>query len=180
MKNKLFFIFIFFTFLVNAQNGKVEKSQLKLNFLVPSIGYEAGLTDKTSITFEVGTGFSFVAGSNRDTEISFFPYFESQYKYYYNFEKRAKKGKRIANNSANYISFIAVIQSQKPLFKNSRYNDQAVFIAGPTWGFQRTYKKGFRLSLDLGVGYAYETLSNNSSVSPLIDIELGWVLNRKK
>jgi len=180
MKNKLFSIFLFFTFLANAQNAKVEKSQLKLNFLVPSIAYETGLTDKASITFEVGTGFSFRARSNQKTEFSFFPYFESQYKYYYNFEKRAKKGRRTINNSANYISFLAGIHSQKPLFNNSRYNEQAVIIAGPTWGIQRTYKKGFRLSLDLGVVYGYNTLTNNQFVFPLIDFELGWVLNRKK
>ncbi len=169
-----------FTFLANSQTAKVEKGQLKLNFLAPAIEYEAGLTNKTSVTFEVGTGFIFAAGSNRDTEISFFPYFESQYKYYYNFDKRAKKGKRTANNSANYISFLATLQSNKPLFKNNKYNDQAIFVAGPTWGFQRTYKKGFRFSLDLGVGYAFETLRNEGAITPLIDIELGWVLNRKK
>ena len=170
MKNNVIFVFIIFTFLANAQTTKVEKGQLKLNFLAPSIEYEASLTDKTSITFEVGTGFIFAAGSNRDTEISFFPYFESQYKYYYNFEKRAKKGKRTINNSANYISFMATLQSQKPLLKSSRYGDQAIIVVGPTWGFQRTYKKGFRLSLDLGLGYGYNTLRSNSFVSPLIDI----------
>jgi len=180
MKNKLLFVLIIFTFLANAQNGKVEKSQMKLNFLAPALKYEAGLTDKTSLTFGVGLGFSIIGGSNRDTEVSFFPFLESQYKYYYNFEKRTKKGKSTLNNSANYISFLAVLQSNKPLFKNSRYNDQAVIAVGPTWGFQRTYKKGFRLSLDLGLGYAYETIRENGFVTPLIDIELGWVLNRKK
>jgi len=180
MKNSLLFVFMIFTLLVNAQNGKVEKNQLKLNFLVPGLKYEAGITDKTSVTFGVGMGFSIIGGSNKDTEVSFFPFLESQYKYYYNFEKRRSKGKNTLNNSANYISFIAVVQSQKPLFKSDRYDDRALIVVGPTWGFQRTYKSGFNLSLDLGVGYAFESSGGNGFVSPLIDIELGWVLNRKK
>ncbi len=107
MKNSLLFVFMIFTLLANAQNGKVEKNQLKLNFLVPGIKYEAGLTDKTSITFGVGMGFSIIGGSNRDTEVSFFPFLESQYKYYYNFEKRTSKGKNTLNNSP--ITFLLLL-----------------------------------------------------------------------
>jgi len=78
MKNNLFFGFIIFTFLANAQTTKVEKGQLKLNFLAPGIEYEIGLMDKTSLSFEVGSGFLYRYSSNFGSDFLLSPYFETQ------------------------------------------------------------------------------------------------------
>lgn len=46
----------------------------------------------------------------------------------------------------------------------------------PTWGFQRTYKSGFNLSLNLGYGYNFSPYQSVSGERFVGNFTLGWVL----
>jgi len=100
-------------------------------------------------------------------------------RYYYNFNKRISKEKNTRNNSANYISIIGHLSPGYYSFSENEFVEFVGGFVGPTWGFQRTYNSSFNLSLDLGVGYAYND-ENHGVITPIIGFQLGWVINRKK
>lgn len=143
-------------FYTHAQTDKVRKGQFKINFLAPGAEYELGLSDKTTLVIESGIGLAYAYSSSFGSDFITSPYFALQYRYYYNFNKRVGKDKNTLNNSANYISFIGGISPGYYSFADSHFIENVGGTIGPAWGFQRTYNSGFNLSLDLGVGYAYE------------------------
>ena len=78
-------------------------------------------------------------------------------RYYYNLEKRLRKGQFIRSNSGNYLMARSVFilpyisesdRKETDLLSGSRAGFE-VF-----WGFQRTYHDGFYLNVALGGGIA--------------------------
>lgn len=160
------------------QNGDIPETtdQLSLNFLVPSIEWEVGLTDKTSLDLKIGTAFGF-AKSYSESNFGFFPVLETQYRYYYNFHKRKSKGKKVSENSGNYITGVANIRSGNPIIGEMEIEDEYAVFVGPAWGMQRVYNSGFKLNLALGVGYGFNDIQE-SYFSPFIGIQLGWLIGK--
>lgn len=180
MKNYILVVFILVSSLgFSQENAGVEKSQFRINMLVPGITYEHAVSEKSTLLGEIGTGFVYSYNSKDGGDFSMFPYASAEYRHYYNFEKRVKKGKNTLNNSANYITFITNVNSGKAIIGKKESASDYYVGFGPAWGMQRTYKSGFNLDLNLGVGYGF---GNNESGKfiPMLDITLGWVLNRKK
>lgn len=178
MKNCILVVFLFVSLLgFSQENSGVEKSQFKINMLAPGISYEHGLSEKSTLLGELGTGFLYT--SEGGESFSVFPYVSAQYRHYYNFEKRAKKGKNTLNNSANYITFITNVSSGKAIIGKRDYISDVYFGIGPAWGIQRTYKSGFNLDLNLGVGYGFGNNEKGKFI-PMLNLTLGWVINRKK
>lgn len=148
-------------------------SQFSLNLLAPSAEYELSISDRSSIDMNLGVGFAYHKSSYSGEAYGFFPGFEVQYRYYYNFEKRYDKGKKTSENSANYIAGIASITSGDPIIGDLQYtNDYGGFI-GPAWGLQRVYGSGFKLNLNLGLGLGFND-SEDIYFTPLFGLQLGW------
>jgi hypothetical protein len=60
---------------------------------------------------------------------------------------------------------------------NSNYSSSSPSITfAPVWGFQRTYKHNFNLSLNGGVGYNFDKY--DSQVVPVINFTIGWVIGK--
>ena len=58
MKKLLFVVLAIIGFSVNAQSQtNVEKSLFSVNFLLPGLEYELGLTNNTTLDLLAGTGF---------------------------------------------------------------------------------------------------------------------------
>jgi len=160
---------------MSGQNGdkKVEDHLFKVNIIIPGLEYEMGLSQKTTLNLRLGTGFAYVK-TNNDDEFGVFLTGEAAYRYYYNFGKRARKGKNTNGNSANYMSLTTFFQSGDAIIGDLQTD--YLMQVGPTWGFQRTYKSGFNLGLDLGAGYVFT--NTDGYVSPIINFQIGWAFGK--
>ncbi|CAM4225861.1 hypothetical protein [Gillisia limnaea] len=178
MKKLLFVVLVFIGFNVNAQSqANVEKKLFSVNFLLPGLEYEMGLSNNTTLDLRAGTGFGISGGSNRDTEFGIFLNAHTQYRYYYNFDKRLGKNKNIDNNSANYIALNGSIDFGDPIIGDLQLSSDFGGVIGPVWGLQRYYGSGFKLDLNLGAGYGFNNLGG-SYLSPIIGLRLGWLLSK--
>ncbi len=174
-------IFMFTAIIVSAQTNttpEVAKNMFKINLLSPSLEYEVGVGKNATIVMGLGTALGAVSLPNDEVKFGLFASVKTAYRYYYNFEKRAKKGKNTAGNSANYISLTSSgIKSDKSIVGDVRTVDDYQIEIGPVWGFQRTYKSGFNLGLEMGLGYAILDKSS-SYVKPIVNFRLGWAFGK--
>lgn len=197
-----FRVIILLFFATNCYSQSIEQAPVstvfRANMLNPGLSYElpVGL-HQTAVLFggvntSFGLGFSSSLGTN--AFIYFDPGFGAQYRYYYNSRKRTEKGKRTALNSMNYVAPVySVIFTDGQITENAlleEENNRPVQTVGAVWGLQRNYKNRFSLDLNLGLGYVFGKstfYSNNNQVEQrnsgnatvIIDLELGFWLNKK-
>jgi len=176
MKNLLIFLAILSSIGVYAQETTTN-SQFSLNLLAPSAEYELAVSDHSTIDMNLGVGFAYHSSSYGGDAFGLFPGVEAQYRYYYNFNKRADKGKKTSENSANYIAGIASITSGKPIIGDLEYTDDYAGFVGPAWGLQRVYNSGFKLNLNLGLGLGFNE-GGDAYVTPLFGLQLGWKIGK--
>lgn len=76
------------------------------------------------------------------------PYFKSELKFIYNFQKRITKEKNTLNNSGNYIGL-----QTKFSFGNLGYSNlNQTLLTEIHWGIQRALDKRFILNTHVGLG----------------------------
>jgi hypothetical protein len=154
----------------------VEKNQFKINLLFPGVAYERGFNDKNTLYSEVSFGIGYRYNEFMGPNWSYYPTIDEQFRHYYNIEKRAGKGKRTSGNSGNFYGLNAIYHLES-INSNSNYSSSAPSITiAPVWGFQRTYKHNFNLSLNGGVGYGFNKYK--SEVVPVINFTIGWVIGK--
>ena len=156
----------------------VAESLLSFNFLLPAVEFEAGITPKTTLDLNFGIGFGLASGMYQDrTKFGFYPSFQTQYRYYYNLEKRMQQQKKVSENNGNYFAGHVGVSSGKPVIGNLEYLNNYYSTIGVVWGMQRIYDSGFKLNLNMGAGYGFND-SGDSYISPLIAIQLGWLVTK--
>lgn len=172
---------LFLSFLnIKAQEEKplplVEKKQWKIIFLDPAICYEHGLGNKTTLYSSLNfTLVSEVEKSGKRSNWGVAPYIQEELRYYYNLPKRIRKNKNISGNSGNYVSALA-LYGLTPIGKTCNYTTIDGLTLAPTWGFQRTYKSGFNLALNIGYGYNFSPYKSVRGEKWVGNITIGWVL----
>ena len=83
---------------------------IKANFFDPGISYEKRIGESQTLygqaflSTSIYIGYSSALGNMSGVDI--YPALTLQYRYYYNGNKRAEKGKRTAMNSLNYIGIV--------------------------------------------------------------------------
>ncbi len=169
-------LFAGFLFCLYTSGQNQTTSQFSLNAFTPSAEYEFSIGINSTIDLDLGVGFSYLH-SFGESHYGIYPGFETQYRYYYNFEKRADDKKEISHNSANYIAGIASITGGNPIFGDLEYDSDYGLVIGPAWGLQRVYNNRFKIDVNLGVGYAYAE-KGDSYLVPVISAKFGWVLSR--
>ncbi len=116
---------------------------------------EYGLTDKITLSSEIGLNSSFFGGFSYDkTGIVLAPTITVEPKYYYNLQKRKDNGKNSTNNNGNYFSLKT--SCSPDWFVISNYDNinivpQISFI--PSCGFKRNISK--KLMYEIGTGFGY-------------------------
>ncbi|MEM9362025.1 MAG: hypothetical protein AAGA43_05285 [Bacteroidota bacterium] len=173
----LFFLALFTSsLLLKAQTQKnVEDSQFKINFLNPGLEYEIGIAQDQTLDFGVGLQF----GANSDG-YAFFPALNAQYRYYYNFKRRLNRDKRTQGNSANYLAASGTLFLEEVIVGNLNSGDGYFGFAGPVYGIQRTYPKGFNFNVEFGVGYYFDNFLDDNGFGPTVSFSIGWVLGQGK
>lgn len=177
MKKALLVVALVFSTALLAQETPETNTQFSGNLLIPSLEYEVSTGSKTSLDLMLGTGFAY-RSTNGESGYAIFPTVQAQYRFYYNFAKRLDKGKKVSENSGNYFTALADFTSGNPILGDlTSQADYAIFV-GPAWGLQRVYNSGFKLNLNLGAGIGFNDLGH-SYVSPLVGLQLGWLLWKK-
>lgn len=172
---RLLFSILFLSTLISFSQERTTNSQFSLNLLAPSAEYELAVSDNSTLDMNLGIGFAYHKSSYSGEAFGIFPGFEAQYRYYYNFEKRADKGKKTSENSGNYIAGVASITGGKPIIGDLEYANEYGGFVGPTWGLQRIYNSGFKLNLNLGIGMGFND-AGDTYLTPLFGLQLGWLV----
>ena len=154
----------------------VEDQQFKINFINPGLEYEIGIAENQTLDFGASLQFGF-----NSIGYAFFPAFNGQYRYYYNFDRRTRKDKRIKGNTGNYIAASGTLFIEEVIIGNLSSGDGFAGFVGPVYGIQRTYVKGFNFSMEFGVGYYFDDFyQDDNAIAPTISFSIGWVLDKNR
>ena len=168
----------------------------RVTFLQPGFSYElkTGRMQSLYINPYVVTisSVSYSSTFGWNAPFNFDPMLLAHYRFYYNGDKRAAKGKRTEMNSMNYLTPVAQVSYPKRTRVNEGIVEekrQVDFGIGALWGMQRNYRKRFSLDLNMGVGCYFwnevtidsgkTTKEAHAEFSPAIQFSLGFWLNKR-
>lgn len=143
--------------------ASVEKGITGIQVGPGAWGYhEFRLANKFAMRAELGLngGFWFRSSfyGGMDSGFLFTPVIKAEPRWYYNLNRRIKKGRDIKGNSGNFISlstsfapdwFLISTNSDYKMFK------RPVVSVIPTWGIRRTLGQHFDYEAGFGIGYGY-------------------------
>lgn len=186
------FLLLFFTVFANAQKNMSEREKAPVSvesFYGAQTGLlgiwvhrETKLSHEFALRTEIGLTASLVIGLYEETLFGLRPSVALEPRWYYNLDKRAEKGKRIANNSGNFIAMRLGYISN--LFTISNY-DKAEFsntiFTFLHWGIRRNLGKQFNFEAGAGIGAGYISENNigleddeGFEFSPSIYLRIGY------
>ncbi|PIQ21536.1 MAG: hypothetical protein COW65_08545 [Cytophagales bacterium CG18_big_fil_WC_8_21_14_2_50_42_9] len=94
-------------------------------------------------------------------------------RFYYNYLKRAQRGQKVLNNSANFLS-LSIENGFSTYIKDENVKTGTNMISViPKWGQRRAIGQHFFFEWALGVGASYNKL-NKFKVAPGIDVRFGY------
>lgn len=178
-----------------SQENHYTSKLATVTIVSPGISYEHPLANKLTIkgkaAFTVDWSFSTSSSLGQSYSLAPTGLVAGQLRYYYNFALREQKEKKIARNSANYISFVAKYKYSGITY---RYGDSFMeSFGGPrnysikrashmpnlgiVWGIQRNYKN--RFSIDCSVGPSLYTPFANNEFTLIGDVSIGLWLGKK-
>lgn len=176
MKNIYCFLLVLATLKIYSQDISVVKNQFKIDILLPGFVYEHGFTSKNTLYSELSFGVGYRNNYYNGSSLKIYPTINEQFRYYYNLENRAYKGKRTRHNSGNFIAMNAIYYF-KPISNDSNdYISETSLTIAPIWGLQRTYKGNFNLGFNAGFGY--NIVYNDSHFTPVANFTLGWIIGK--
>lgn len=167
-----------------SQSTSLEKKMIKINVISPGFSFEKCLSKNESINFDANFSFGFAmkndntSNINSDIKILASPFLRSQYRYYYNLQRRVNKGKSIRNNTG---SFLAVNGSYyfDPINNQDYVSNYDGFTFGGVWGFQKTYKSNLNISSNVGFGYSFsDSNEKRKQLLPILNFTLSWVIGK--
>jgi hypothetical protein len=172
MKYKLVYFLFLTTILAYSQNATVEKNLFGVQIGFPNlISFQFETRLARTITLHNEAGLSYFASTSNsktsgieDKNISgIAPFINIEPRWYYSLDRRFKKGKKILNNSANFISLNTVYLSSKTPI-NQNYEEATVYSAilvMPTFGIRRAFAKQFFYEFSYGIGFQYNFFKDN-------------------
>lgn len=170
-------------FFANSQTKKetlsVEKSifGIQAGLFGANVYNESKLADKWSLRSEIGVlgGYSYSSyRTNKKSRFVLVPSLSVEPRYYYNFTRRQRLNKKIANNSGNYFGLKVEYQPNWFIISNHKHyiNDNNFISLIPSWGLRRSFAKNFEYEFRVGYGY-YKDLNSDTKSS---GIDLGFKL----
>lgn len=170
-----------FTFSQTQDTTGVEKSTYGIQTgLLGVYGYgEHKLGNKLALRTEAGLDMNLINNQWAGNDAFFTPKISIEPRYYYNIDKRAKKGKNVKNNASNYLSLF--INHRPNWFEiPSKENIDVVpdLLIAPTWGMKRNISDNFNFELGLGLGYYrifYKHNKNKSELGVNLSLRIGYI-----
>lgn len=175
MKRGIVF-FILFGFLMNhsviisGQEGVEKIHNIKLTFLGLSYAFEKPVSVRSVINFEVGFASSFEYNIISDY-LEFSPYLNIEPRFYYNYLYRPDRGKKVTNNSANFLALS--FRYHHGISTESEIGN--LFGFRPKGGLRRPLGNHFVFEFAVGMGIYYATGEGSIKPSPGIDLKFCFV-----
>ncbi len=176
-------IFLLIVFVISSslfsQQEKLQKQfKVDFNFMGLGFSYEVPLSEKWVVDLSAGVGGGYRINNGFKATWVFnshlASYFKSEFKRYYNREKRRKKGKRDINNSGSYIAFQTKYNSRRfSLSKITAPLDNAL-LNEVHWGVQRPFDERWLFNFHAGVGYAIDLNSSQGSLYPALGVKFSY------
>ncbi|MBE7169320.1 MAG: hypothetical protein INR73_01955 [Williamsia sp.] len=177
----------FFTALLFSASGQSQQPTRSLSSLVKidgglqglGLSLEPGLSNKITADLAAGAGGGYdIAESSLSYNLSLnHPafYFSLTPKYYYNLEKRIRKGKTTLLNSGNYIG----IRLKYVTPNNGQTDDDTrnSILVNIHWGMQRALGSHWLFNAHAGAGYAQDIDYNFGTIYPALDFKFAYVLS---
>lgn len=176
----LFFILQLLLFHINlfSQNDNLilKSTQIKANVNVLGIGVsmENRLSKSNTLNSEINLNFSAIYNSSQKFAYALYPGVTTEFRQYYNLNKRAKTGKNTLNNSGNFLGLTTGFLFE-PLIRKD-IDIQNLFVFNPAWGIQRSLSNKINFEGRLGWNFKYGLSSKNWDNTPNIRIGFGYIL----
>lgn len=180
MRRIVVLVFCFWSLGASAQFGKnCEVRQWKINIINPGLEYEMGIGVNQTLNIKAAWQLALdPALAEPYEELNFFPALTVQSRFYYNFEKRARKRRQIYGNSADYFAPTVAILSPDARFVNGELIDGPHGYAGLVYGVQRSYNSGLSFSIDAGAAYYIGPFEGG--IYPVVNLSIGWIVSEKR
>jgi hypothetical protein len=166
--------------LFSQEESLVKQFKTDFNFLGIGLSYEIPLSEKWTVDLSSGVGGGYRIESGFAAEwILNSPlagYLKSEFKYYYNREKREKKGKKNINNSGNYFAFQTKYNSRRFSLSETELPLENALLSEIHWGIQSSLGENWLFNFHLGIGYARNLDFSNSSIYPAVGIKFSYKL----
>lgn len=163
-----------------SQVVSVEKSvfSIQTGFVGFWINNELRLANQWALRTEIGTEVYVATNSNNDTESLLVPVISAEPKWYYNLNKRVRKGRNIEGNSGNAFS-VKVQYNPNFIFAGENFVPIPHHLALiPKWGIRRVYWKHFTFETSLGIGPVFylnnDNLYKKSEIFTDLTLRIGY------
>lgn len=124
--------------------------------------YEMKIAPEMTLNVEAGAVVLFDFGKNQKDAYALAPFVKTNAMYYYNFKKRAKKGKNTKRNAANFLTIGAeMLPSVHYLSERKTGIDKTTTLYG-AWGLRRNLGRNFTFQTEVGLGGLYKNNSWNT------------------
>ncbi len=174
----------------NKENPSVEKSIRGIQIGETGLiyNYEFKLANKITLRTEAGFTLAFFSGDENlwtgekeKGSVAALPTFTVEPRWYYNLNRRVRKGKDITRNRANYFSLFANYSGGWGAIKfDDRVDQTPNFITiAPMWGMRRTLGKHFNYELGAGIGYYYVSKHEHFTHSHTSDDEIVLIVKAR-
>lgn len=141
---------------------------------------ETKLNNEFALRTEIGLdgGYSYSDFDSPKSQYILLPSISLEPRWYYNFKKRAKKGKSIKKNAANFLSLKTTYSPNWFTISNTDGADFAnVFRIIPSWGIRRDLGANFDFDLRLGFGYGFASTKSTTASGFLGDFSVRFGYN---
>jgi hypothetical protein len=174
-----------------SQNKGIEKSlfNIQTGLLGTWVNNETKLTSNLALRSEIGLDAGIFGGEiNGNTGVFLTPVINFEPRWYYNINKREKKGKKTTNNNANFLT--TSISYHPDWFVISKRDNLSVtnqLSIIPKWGIRRNIaKSNFNFEAGIGLGYRFYFLkqygfSKNDGETALdLHLRVGYTFKKLK
>ena len=188
MIRKIFLLFVSLFLLLFGPDMMAQEpvdltsTQFTVSILPLMAHIEGKLSDKQSLTFGGGLGYSaFYSEVNGEGDFEFFstPFLTASFRNYYN--RKFVRKDNLKQNSGNYVALLGNYQFENLVdlgVLGTGKTGLDSFSIGPVWGIQRNYGSGIHLDLSVGVGYrvgqSNEFVEIESGLTFIGGFELGY------
>ena len=177
---KLFVLVVLslFSILLKAQDTTtvepvttVSNHSISIDVLSLTYNYEHSLGKSFTVVGRAGFQSAYGYSSQFGARYFVSPAISIEPRYYYNLNRRADKGKRTYNNSANYLA-ITSWYLFNPIIAHNTTGSSFALVA-PNWGIRRVYGKSFLFEFNMGVSYSMGKYVDKHW-APFLNLRLGY------
>lgn len=162
---------------INAQS---TEKVWRINFLNPGVVLESPITSSTTLSVNVGVGYSGSYPKLTETDLqsglmyAIVPFVDVAYRLFYNLDERANENRAFKNNSGNFVALRFKVRGPS-ITDNFIRKTSYDFAIGPTWGIQRSYGS-FNLLIDAGPQLYFDVDGNIGFWPLMLQISVGYNL----